>query len=609
MNALWFLSALTYGLLLLKESTCWTYHYSLETMNYTEAEKWCKTHFTHLVAIQNKEENEYLNKEIPYNGSYYWIGIRKIGNVWRWVGTNKALTQEAKNWAKGEPNNKGKNQDCVEIYINRIQDAGKWNDERCSNKKRALCYTASCNPHSCSGHGKCVETINNYTCQCDTGFYGRNCEHVITCDTLKKPDHGTLECSHPVKDFSYNSSCHVQCTEGYKSTGLEPVLCTNSGNWSAPTPLCKVVECHALQTPAHGFLNCSHPSGNFAWNSSCEFGCKDGFVLSGSSRLQCQASGEWDGQQPACEAVKCEAVPSPENGSVSCSHVDAELTYNSTCDFVCEQGYTLRGSPQIQCSSEGRWSQPIPVCEAVVCSELKPPVHGFLNCSHASGNFSWNSTCKFACAEGFALRGSSELQCGAYGEWDGQKPECEAVKCEVVHQPERGFVNCSHLDTDPSYNSVCEFSCEEGYTLRGSSKIQCTSKGHWSEPIPVCEAIQCEILTPPENGFLTCSDPDRHFVYGTICEVSCAEGWVLNGPHRLHCLAAGNWTSSLPACGAPSASSRNVTIAATVTSASLLSIGSFLIWLMKRFRRRVKKFSPASSCYSVNSEATFGHLI
>ncbi|XP_061441450.1 E-selectin [Rhineura floridana] len=610
-KAFWSLSVLIYGLLLLKESTCWTYHPSDQNMSYPDAEKWCKTHFTHLVAIQNKEENKYLNVVLRPNPNYYWIGVRKIDSEWRWVGTNKKLTEEAKNWAKGEPNNKGQNQDCVEIYIKRTEDSGKWNDEPCGKKKAALCYTASCKPHSCNGHGECVETINNYTCYCSRGFYGRECEHVITCDPLKEPDHGTLECNHPVKDFSYNSSCHVQCMEGYKSTGLEPVSCTYSGNWSAPTPVCKVAECHKLQKPAHGFLNCSHPYGNFAWNSSCKFGCEEGFTLNGSSRLQCGASKEWDGQAPECEAVKCEVVHHPEKGFVRCSHADTELTYNSTCDFVCKEGYTLRGSPRIQCSSKGHWSEPIPVCEVVECSELKPPVHGFLYCSHATGNFSWNSSCKFACEEGFALKGSSELQCGVYGEWSGQQPECEAVKCEVVGQPERGFMNCSHLDTDPIYNSVCEFSCEEGYTLRGSSKIQCSSKGHWSEPVPICEATQCEILAHPENGFLNCSDPDGHFAYNTICEISCTEGRILNGPHRLQCLASGNWTARLPACEAPH-EFVSVAIGATATGASFLSIGLLLIWLIKRFRRKAKKFTPASSCQSLDSEGTFqssAHLI
>lgn len=93
------------------------------------------------MAIQNKEEINYLNSSLRYSPSYYWIGIRKVNNVWIWVGTQKPLTEEARNWAPGEPNNKQRNEDCVEIYIQRPRDSGMWNDERCDKRKLALCYT------------------------------------------------------------------------------------------------------------------------------------------------------------------------------------------------------------------------------------------------------------------------------------------------------------------------------------------------------------------------------------------------------------------------------------------------------------------------------------
>lgn len=119
----------------------WTYHYGDKSeLTWERARSFCRTSFTDLVAIQNKEEIEHLNAVLPFHRTYYWIGIRKINNTWTWVGTGKALTKEAENWALKEPNNKRLNQDCVEIYIKRNKEAGKWNDEPCTKKKRALCY-------------------------------------------------------------------------------------------------------------------------------------------------------------------------------------------------------------------------------------------------------------------------------------------------------------------------------------------------------------------------------------------------------------------------------------------------------------------------------------
>lgn len=116
-------------------------------MNWEEARTWCREHYTDMVAIQNQAEISHLNSWLPKASSYYWIGIRRINKVWTWVGTNRALTPEAANWAIGEPNNlKSRkrsmaSEDCVEMYIKRDSQAGKWNDERCAKSKTALCYT------------------------------------------------------------------------------------------------------------------------------------------------------------------------------------------------------------------------------------------------------------------------------------------------------------------------------------------------------------------------------------------------------------------------------------------------------------------------------------
>lgn len=124
----------------------WTYHYSEKPMNWAKARRYCQENYTDLVAIQNKGEIEYLERTLPFINTYYWIGIRKVEGIWTWVGTNKSLTKEAENWGNGEPNNRKSKEDCVEIYIKRVKDAGKWNDDSCYKQKRALCYTGKEGP-------------------------------------------------------------------------------------------------------------------------------------------------------------------------------------------------------------------------------------------------------------------------------------------------------------------------------------------------------------------------------------------------------------------------------------------------------------------------------
>uniref|UniRef100_A0A8C8DE78 C-type lectin domain-containing protein n=1 Tax=Oryzias sinensis TaxID=183150 RepID=A0A8C8DE78_9TELE len=94
----------------------WTYHFSdAETMNWTEARKWCQSRFSDMVVFQNQKENDHVVSLLPNRtGSpYYWIGITKnhLNETWKWIGNNST-------W----PNNIHVNEFCVEIYVNNGRD-------------------------------------------------------------------------------------------------------------------------------------------------------------------------------------------------------------------------------------------------------------------------------------------------------------------------------------------------------------------------------------------------------------------------------------------------------------------------------------------------------
>ncbi|NXE90951.1 LYAM2 protein, partial [Menura novaehollandiae] len=251
----------------------------------------------------------------------------------------------------------------------------------------------------------------------------------------------------------------------------------------------------------------------------------------------------------------------------------------------------------------------------VTCPALEMPVHGAGNCSEPSVELTWGTTCEFTCEEGFTLTGPATLQCGSSGAWDKQQPTCAAVRCEAVPWPEEGFVTCDRAPADLTYGSRCDFQCSEGYVLDGSSSIQCTAQGRWSEPVPKCKGktlwvgncsflgtgehieihipicsklnsvlpfVQCKPLSSPEKGSVDCSHSAGLFTYNTSCHFSCLEGWSLSGPHVLECSHSGNWSASLPTCEASEQASY-VAVGIAATSASLLSTASFLLWLARRF--------------------------
>uniref|UniRef100_A0A8C5GB14 C-type lectin domain-containing protein n=1 Tax=Gouania willdenowi TaxID=441366 RepID=A0A8C5GB14_GOUWI len=123
---------------LTETTSAWTYHYSKVPMNWTKAREWCQINYTDMVVLQNQKENDYLISILPVRrqSPYYWIGItkNKLNETWTWVGNNSTWIGED-SWAANEPNNNHSTEFCVEIYVNKAANRGKWNDEKCANKK------------------------------------------------------------------------------------------------------------------------------------------------------------------------------------------------------------------------------------------------------------------------------------------------------------------------------------------------------------------------------------------------------------------------------------------------------------------------------------------
>nr|XP_055042280.1 E-selectin isoform X4 [Misgurnus anguillicaudatus] len=540
----------------------WSYHHSDFTMTWEKARNWCREGFTDMVAIQNKEEISYLNSYLPRVSGYYWIGIRKINGTWTWVGTNKTLNDEAKNWAKNEPNGKKYNADCVEIYIKRDAEAGKWNDEQCSKRKTALCYTASCKNDSCvSGHGECVETINNHTCSCFEGFYGEMCENVIKCkpEDITTPDHGSVYCSNPNGNFSYDSQCEYSCDEGYKLKGGSMARCTATTEWSSKPPTCELVKCNPdVLTLHHGSVRCSNPNGDFSYDSVCDYSCEEGYVLKGFSTTKCTATTEWTSKPPTCELVLCSELITPNNGTMHCRHnPKGNFGYKSTCEFACEKGYTLQisSSSTLLCEATGHWNDSQPSCKVVKCNpeDVITLHHGSVRCFNPNGDFSYDSVCEYSCEEGYELKGSSMRKCTATTKWTSKPPTCELIKCksEDITTPDHGSVYCSNPNGNFSYDSQCEYSCDEGYKLKGASMARCTATTEWSSKPPTCEVVQCSELITPHNGTMQC----HHNTKGTFssqstCEFYCEVGYTLqtSSSSMLLCGATGHWNDSQPSC-------------------------------------------------------------
>ncbi|XP_042320296.1 uncharacterized protein LOC121929040 [Sceloporus undulatus] len=200
----------------------------------------------------------------------------------------------------------------------------------------------------------------------------------------------------------------------------------------------------------------------------------------------------WPQQRPA-PAIKCPALHEPVNGHFSCIHSYANFAYGSSCNFSCSEGFQLVGLEVLDCLAGGNWTEQLPHCKAIECPKLNSPKNGELKCSHLYGDFMYSSMCTFSCNKGFVRIGMEQVQCTALGTWTEKPPLCEAIQCHSLQRPEKSRMDCSHPLGVFAFQSTCAFACEPGFALTGTKATHCLATGNWSAPIPICQAIHAQL--------------------------------------------------------------------------------------------------------------------
>ncbi|XP_071397701.1 CD209 antigen-like protein C isoform X1 [Centroberyx affinis] len=117
-------------------SSC--YFISTEGKNWEESRQACADRQSHLMIINSKEEQDILdilNRRV-------WIGLtdREQEGTWKWV-DGTSLTIEF--WFPPQPNNRDRDQDCVEFYNEDLPRRG-WNDNSCNSVNYWICERAIC---------------------------------------------------------------------------------------------------------------------------------------------------------------------------------------------------------------------------------------------------------------------------------------------------------------------------------------------------------------------------------------------------------------------------------------------------------------------------------
>lgn len=186
--------------------------------------------------------------------------------------------------------------------------------------------------------------------------------------------------------------------------------------------LFSVMTCPMVSPLTNGAVTCTDPLGPSSYQSSCVFTCDEGYTLIGSNALQCQASGVWNSSQPFCAGMSEEVSTTLPVNAVFVKHWQKQ---GDPVDLFCLSLWFL----------------------AVQCPALQELENGLTSCDDDKGrNFSYGNTCSFSCAPGYQLVGPTTITCTSAATWTESVPRCtgesvptsSCVLCKEVFLAFRG---------------------------------------------------------------------------------------------------------------------------------------------------------------------------
>uniref|UniRef100_A0A8C1UMN4 CUB and Sushi multiple domains 2 n=1 Tax=Cyprinus carpio TaxID=7962 RepID=A0A8C1UMN4_CYPCA len=417
---------------------------------------------------------------------------------------------------------------------------------------------------------------------------------VVSCGMPLVPVNGTVI----GQDFTLGSRVTFSCNPGFRLANAQPVstLCQESGRWSPmeTRPRCVLISCGDLGTPPNG-----NKIGTLTvYGATAIFSCNTGYTLVGSRVRECMSNGLWSGTEVQCLAGHC-GTPEPiVNGQI----IGENYNYRGSVVYQCNPGFRLIGVSVRICEQDHRWSGKTPVCVPITCGHPGTPANGVTQ----GTQFNLNDIVRFACNPGYVLQGAIKSHCQPNGQWSNALPKCKIVNCTDPGHVENGVRQV--LPSGPhrySFQTAVSYSCNPGYYLLGTSTLSCQGEGTWDRSLPKCLLVLCDRPSMPPYAQISgdrrtvgsvirfscigqrsvvgnttrmcqldgqwsgslphcsgdsagmCGDPGvpvhgirlgEEFSVGSIVRFSCEPGYILKGSSERTCLANGSWVGIQPEC-------------------------------------------------------------
>ncbi|XP_037626131.1 complement factor H-like [Sebastes umbrosus] len=329
------------------------------------------------------------------------------------------------------------------------------------------------------------------------------------------------------------------CRRGYKRTGgVERATCSRDG-WK-PDPLCQEITCKTQYYENSDIDGIDQQE--YRYNARVEYVCNAGYE--GRFTLTCGETG-WIGS-PGCTRIQCKKLHI-DNAQINHNEKETYM-YDENAQYACKNNSEIVFT--ITCGQSG-WtgiqncSDPAQQCPVILVGDNVQVIGD-------PEEATYGNVVRFSCKSNTEiLSGSPEMSCDENGEWSGQPPKCDAIKC-TVPMIENGEVPGDIQEYHE--HDVLHFSCNPGYKRVEARLSKCTKRGlraEWS-PTPLCESvITCRLTQPPQGG--TRYEPTSRsvFSHGDTVRVICGEKhWIVNQQDTsavTTCKADGQWTIE-PVC-------------------------------------------------------------
>ncbi|XP_026208552.1 sushi, von Willebrand factor type A, EGF and pentraxin domain-containing protein 1 isoform X2 [Anabas testudineus] len=396
----------------------------------------------------------------------------------------------------------------------------------------------------------------------------------------------------------YGDTANYYCTDGYTAGNNTKMVCNAQGVWAPPdgmeAPRCIANFCLRPPDLPHAILD-SVNKPKYASTTEVSYKCEEGFMLNTTATLRCLMGGEWEPSpyDISCIPVRCSTPESIDRGYVSGNN----YSFGAVVAYSCHTGFMIRGEKRRTCKANGEWGGALPTCAPVSCP---PPLR--LDNGQVRGRLTFNSKITYACNPGYRLVGRPDRVCQANRQWsNSDPPTCVILTCDpppdVVHGHYRGSqfqvgrkveyicdegyeligdaiwtclkygkwdktrrprcspVQCPEPPLEENHlvlkgldseSGTVELSCEDGYILEGARILRCTPSQEWNDTFPVCKQVSCGPL--PEVSFGGPVLSSVLFPFGSVVTYTCMDGFTLKKEGSVSCLASGHWSSPYPEC-------------------------------------------------------------